>query len=300
MNRFRTNVGLILFLVLFALGQAPSAPAAGGDTAPPQDPPASFYSRHTPKDLVEFEMMTWPEVYRAIHHEGKTTALFYTGGTESRGPQNVNGGHNIMARAAVKAIALKLGNALALPVLPFTPNEASLQFTGTIGLTPDILALVLERVSEEAIITGFKNIILMGDHGGGQPEVYQGVAKKLEDKYAALARNENRAQDVHVYFCGDVYDKAEADFDKLLVSRKLPTSAHAGITDTSTMMYLQGKSGDYTRLDLLPVAVTTSGPVPSGVTGDGRQSSVELGRIAFDMKVDYAVRQIQQLTAAGN
>src|SRR5881392_1007733 len=117
----------------------------------PLDPPESFFSKNTPKGLVEFEMMTWPEVYRAIHQEGKTTALFFTGGTESRGPQNVNGGHNIMARAIVKAIALKLGNALAMPVLPYTPNDASGQLTGTNGLTPDILALVLDRVSEEAI-----------------------------------------------------------------------------------------------------------------------------------------------------
>jgi creatinine amidohydrolase len=301
MNRFTTIIGLILLIVPLALTQAPAAPTQGGDTAPPHDPPASFYSRNTPKDLVEFELMTWPEVYRAIHHEGKTTALFYTGGTESRGPQDVNGGHNIMARATVKAIALKLGNALAMPVLPYTPNESSRQVTGTIGLTPDILALVLERVSEEAIITGFKHIILMGDHGDGQPEVYRQVAKKLEEKYAALARNKNRIQDVHVYFCNDVYAAAQADFDKFLVSRKLPTGSHAGIPDTSMLMYLQGKSGDYTRLDLLPVAVTAvSGPVPSGVTGDARQSSVELGKMAFDMKVDYAVRQIEQLIAAEN
>ena len=36
--------------------------------------------------LVEFEMMTWPEVKAALE-AGKTTALFYTGGTEQRGPQ---------------------------------------------------------------------------------------------------------------------------------------------------------------------------------------------------------------------
>ena len=300
MDRFTTTAGLILLIVLLALAGTPATPAQAGGTAPLQDPPASFYSKNTPKDLVEFEMMTWPEVYRAIHHQGKTTALFYTGGTESRGPQDVNGGHNIMAKATVKAIARKLGNALAMPVLPYTPNDASRQVTGTIGLTPDILALVLERVSEEAIITGFKHIILMGDHGGGQPEVYQQVAKKLEDKYAALARSESRIQDVHVYFCSDVYAAAEADFDKFLASRKLPTGSHAGISDTSTMMYLQGKSGDYTRLDLLPVAVTVSGPVPSDVEGDGRQSSVELGKMAFDMKVDYAVRQIERLTVAEN
>jgi len=288
MNRFTTSVGLILLIGQSALAQMP------------QDPPASFYSRNSPKDLVEFEMMTWPEVYRAIHHEGKTTALFYTGGTESRGPQNVNGGHNIMARALVKVIALKLGNALAMPVLPYTPNDASPQVTGTIGLTSDILALVLERVSEEAIVTGFKNIILLGDHGGGQPEVYQQVARKLEEKYAVLARKESRIQDVHVYYCNDVFAAAQADFDKYLLLKKLPTGSHADISDTSMMMYLQGNRRDYTRLDLLPVAVAVSGPVPSGVDGDGRQSSAELGKKAFDLKVNYAVRQIRQLTAAGN
>ena len=68
------------------------------------------------KDLVEFEMMTWPEVKAAIA-AGKTTALFYTGGTEQRGPQNVNGGHTLMGREIVKTIALELGNAIAMPVL---------------------------------------------------------------------------------------------------------------------------------------------------------------------------------------
>ena len=81
------------------------------------------------KDLVEFELMTWPEVKDALA-AGKTTALFYTGGTEQRGPQNVNGGHNLMAKATVKAIALKLGNAIAMPVLPYTPNNASATLPG--------------------------------------------------------------------------------------------------------------------------------------------------------------------------
>ena len=59
--------------------------------------------------LVEFEMMTWPEV-KAAMESGKTTALFYTGGTEQRGPQNVNGGHTLMARATVKAATARLAS----------------------------------------------------------------------------------------------------------------------------------------------------------------------------------------------
>src|SRR3954469_10899028 len=129
MDRFTTTARLIFFIVPLALAGTPAMAAQADSPTAPQEPSASFYSKNTPKDLVEFEMMTWPEVYRAIHQQGKTTALFYTGGTESRGPQDVNGGHNIMARALVKKIALKLGNALAMPVLPYTPNNASPQLT---------------------------------------------------------------------------------------------------------------------------------------------------------------------------
>ena len=182
---------------------------------------------------VEFEMMTWPEVKAALA-AGKTTALFYTGGTEQRGPQDVNGGHTLMGRATVKAIALKLGNAIAMPVLPYTPNNADANFPGTIGLTNDILAATLERLSEQAIATGFKTVVLMGDHGDGQEpgpaNVYQAVAKKLDAKYAAKG--------IHVYYCDQVYAPANGDFDKYLASKGYPASEHGGIPDTSEMLYL--------------------------------------------------------------
>jgi creatinine amidohydrolase/Fe(II)-dependent formamide hydrolase-like protein len=250
-----------------------------------------------PKEpLVEFEMMTWPEVKDALA-AGKTTALFYTGGTEQRGPQNVNGGHNLMAKATVKAIALKLGNAIAMPVLPYTPNNASATLPGTIGLTPEILAAILERVSEQAITTGFKNVILMGDHGGGQPNVYRDVATKLDDKYAA--------QGVHVYYCDEVYSKRQEDFDKWLADNGYPVSSHAGIPDTSEMLYLGGDL--WVRKELIKTAIgdpvrppgqprdPNAPRVNNGITGDARRSSAELGKKVFDMKVEYAVKQIRGL-----
>src|SRR5260370_39021116 len=43
---------------------------------------ATAYGQTKPP-LVDFEMMTWPEVKQALDH-GKTTALIYNGGTEPR------------------------------------------------------------------------------------------------------------------------------------------------------------------------------------------------------------------------
>lgn len=254
----------------------------------------------TREPLVEFEMMTWPEVKAALA-AGKTTALVYTGGTEQRGPQNVNGGHTLMGKDTVRAIALKLGNAIALPVLPYSPNNASAQLPGTIGLTNELMSALLERISEQAIASGFKNVILMGDHGGGQPNVYHDTAKKLDDKYAP--------QGVHVYYCDEVYRKANGDFDEYLKSQNLPVSGHAGIPDTSEMMYLGADKG-WVRPELIKDAVGGGGGrgraeadpnapprVNNGISGDARPSTVALGKRIFDMKVDYAVRQIQQLLA---
>ncbi len=104
-------------------------------------------------DLVEFEKMTWVEVKCEIA-AGKTTALIYTGGVEERGPQNANGGHNLIAHATVEAIARKLGNAIFLPVLPYTPNDAE-PIPGTIGITNELLAAMLERLTEQAFLNGF-------------------------------------------------------------------------------------------------------------------------------------------------
>jgi creatinine amidohydrolase/Fe(II)-dependent formamide hydrolase-like protein len=66
-----------------------------------------------------------------------------------------------------------LGNAIAAPVLPFSPNDASAELPGTIGITPVLFAEINERVAEQLIKSGFKNVVLMGDHGGGQKELKQ-------------------------------------------------------------------------------------------------------------------------------
>jgi creatinine amidohydrolase/Fe(II)-dependent formamide hydrolase-like protein len=203
-----------------------------------------------------------------------------------------------------KAIALRLGNAIAMPVLPYTPNNASAELPGTIGLTDDLLAAIIERISEQAITTGFKNVIVMGDHGGGQPRTYAEVASKLEEKHAPRG--------IHVYCCDEVYKKAQEKFDSWLLVHGYPRSLHGGIPDTSEMLYLGGDQG-WVRKELLKDAL--GDPVPqlgqrdsqavtmptvrrnNGISGDARRSTPELGKMAFDIKVEYGVGQIQNFLA---
>jgi creatinine amidohydrolase len=274
-------------LMLIACGTASLILAAGTRAAPCAQ-----------TDLVEFEKMTWVEVKCEIA-AGKTTALIYTGGVEQRGPHLTNGGHNFIAHAVVEAIARKLGNAIFLPVLPYTPNDAE-SIPGTIGITDELLSAMLERIAGQAALNGFRNVILMGDHGGGQPEVYEKLAKKLDGNLSGGAR---------VFYCDQVYRPANDAFDRYLTQHSYPPGLHGYLFDTSEMMYLD-RDNTWVRRDLIssavgdPVVGHTAGDgkaqfgphsPQNGILGDARRSTAELGKRAFDIKVDYAVRQIRSL-----
>lgn len=232
---------------------------------------------------VRMDLMTHSEVWSAIHEQNKTTALIYNGGTEQRGPHAVLGGHTFMAQRTGEAIARKLGNALLAPVLAFSPagSHVNARWPGSVHLPESLYAAVNDAAAASMVTAGFKNIVLMGDHGGGQKELEE-LAKRLNAKYAP--------QGVHVHFCGSVYAKAREDFNAWLKQHNLPVGTHASIPDTSELMYLGGET--YVRKNKV-------GPEDgkNGISGDPRPSTPELGKRVFDMKVEYAVEEIRRKIA---
>ena len=260
----------------------------------------AFAQKTAKQDEVEIEMMTYPEIYSAIHERGKTTVLIYNGGTEQRGPHAILGGHTLMARAIAPMIARQLGNALVAPILPYSTNPAGgidPKFPGSIGLSSELFTKLNEAVVDDMAKEGFKNIVLMGDHGGGQDELKK-LAAAVDAKYAP--------QGTHVYFSPAVYEQSRTDLAAWLTSKHLPLSNHAGISDTSIMLYLQPRPESWVRTiykttvgdPVLPPGQRADPKAPrvnNGVTGDPRPSTPEIGKLAVDMKVNNAVAEIRKL-----
>jgi creatinine amidohydrolase len=242
---------------------------------------------HAETRSVWIDDLTWPEVRDAIG-AGKRTAIIYTGSSEQNGPHMVIGKHNFIAHYAAQRIAEELGDALVYPIMPFAETGSAaahtghMRYPGSVTLPPDVFYGVVRAVAQSALAAGFKVVALMGDHGGGQAELAR-AAKELDAQH--------RVDGARVLFVGDLYAKTDEQFTEQLAKRGLPTNdSHAGIRDTSELLYLE-KPGEWVRKDKLAAANESN-----GVRGSPTLASAEIGKLYLDLKVENAVKQIRSLT----
>jgi creatinine amidohydrolase len=236
---------------------------------------------------VLIEDLTWTEVRDAIA-AGKTTAIYYAGSTEQNGPGLALGKHIFIAHYTAQRIAEELGNALVYPTIPYAPagdpikKTGHMRFPGTVSLSEDTFGAVAREVALSAIAAGFKNVALMGDHGGGQ-QTLKKVAEALNAEWSPKG--------VHVYYISDLYYKEKEQMKEYLTKRNMVIDEHAGIDDTSEVMFVD-KDNKWVRKDKL---APDNGKM--GVRGDPTQASTGLGKMFVEFKIKNAVNQIRSLTA---
>lgn len=243
---------------------------------------------HAEPASLFIEDLTWPEVRDAIAN-GRTTAIYYAGSTEQNGPHMALGKHNFIAHYVAGRIAEELGTALVYPVLPFAPTgdrskkSGHMKFPGTITVSEATFGAVAREVALSAISAGFKNVVLMGDHGGGQDALKQ-VASELDQEWGS--------KNAHVYYIPDPYYKSQERVNAYLTEHGMVVGRHAGIHDTSEVMFLDSEQKWIRKDKLAP------GDENTGVDGDPRQASAELGKTFLDIKITGAVTQIRNLVNA--
>ena len=281
-------------------------------------------------DIVDLEMLTHSELSQKLK-DGWTSVFLVTGGTEERGPHDVLGGHNILAKSHATMAAKKLGKTIVAPVLPIAVNATGLNANreeadqpGPMQMPADVFKQVQLAMIDSMARSGFKDIFVMGDHGGGQQQMKE-AADEMDKKWSAKG--------VHVYYISDFYNKTHDDVDMYLYEHKLPIAGHGAMMETSEMLFLEPAPGVYVRPIYKTVPFDPTGQTPeqwkaardarmrgetpqrggggrgrandpnapprvnNGLTGDPRPSTKEIGKDLIDITVNNTVTEVKRLLA---
>ena len=224
---------------------------------------------------VMIDDLTTTEVQATIDN-GKTTAVYFVGGTHQNGPAVVLGKHNLLARHLSQRVAEELGNALAYPPNPYAPagdpieKTGHMRFAGTVSVSRETLAAVSRDVAVSALAVGFTHVVMLGDHGETQG-VIRDAAADLDAEW--------RTKGGRVFFI-PVYEEGERRMREILASLGVPANRMTPTDDASEILAMDTNSR-WVRWDRLADDIA-------------RVASADLGRQFIDGKVDAAVSSIRE------
>lgn len=247
-------------------------------------------SAQAPGQSVYMEELTWKEIDSKLR-TGLQIVIVPTGGLEQGGPHLVTGKQNIIARHASGQIALAVGG-LAAPVISYVPEgrveppEGHMQFPGTISISEQTFAALLEDTARSLKQHGFKYIFFIGEHSGSQ-RAQQQVADRLS---AAWYGQGVRVVNVAAYF----QRHAQEEWGEATGGVRVRSpDAHAGHIETSEMMALDPGG----VRDNLRAAYTESDFQATGAVGDSTRASAKFGRRYIGLKQQAAIQQIKRVVS---
>jgi creatinine amidohydrolase len=124
----------------------------------------------------EMDRINWME-FREVVPSRIRTVLLPAGTLEPHGVAN-NGADNTAPTAIARAIAERT-NAMIAPTLPYGMTGSMAAYPGAFGLDEAAYRPFVKQVLEGLARNGFRNIVILNGHGGGQTAVLNAVAAEV-------------------------------------------------------------------------------------------------------------------------
>lgn len=233
--------------------------------------------------------------------------LIPLGTVEQHGPHLPVNSDNMVADFIANRTA-ESTNAVVAPAVNYGCSDVFRNFAGTISISHDTLAKLLEEICEGYVKSGFRRIIFVNNHGGNEI-IVERTARVMKARHGMLIGS------IYPWSLGYVLMKDQYPD----VPRQY---GHGGEPETSAMLAmfpddvvlelretgkLQGFDGwrvsGYSKVEVpgqdIPGTVYFDSDelAANGVTGDGTDASVEVGKVWIDRIVSFAVDFVNEYDA---
>ena len=251
-----------------------------------------------------FDQLSWPQVEQAVARPG-STLVWPFGACEQHGPHLPLATDALFADRLLDAVLRQLPADCPIWRLPvqaigFSPEHSA--FPGTLSLAPDLLIALVVQVGEQLAAMGWTRLVLFNAHGG-QIALLQVAARQLRSRCPSLA--------VLPCFLWSGVEGLAARIPQPERSDGL----HAGQAETALMQHLAPELvGEARPVDGLSAAESSHNAPPgwslegaapcawlttdlstTGVIGDSRGASPELGAELETLLIQHWVQMLQGL-----
>jgi creatinine amidohydrolase len=128
---------------------------------------------------LEMDRLNWMEFKELVPSKYRTV-LLPTGTLEPHGVAN-NGADNTAPTAMARDLAEKL-SAIVAPTLPYGMTGSMAAYPGAVSISEAAYRPFVKEVMLGLAKNGFRNIIVLNGHGGGQTAVLQSVAAEVANE----------------------------------------------------------------------------------------------------------------------
>jgi creatinine amidohydrolase len=250
------------------------------------------------KDTVLLEELSWPEVQDALAR-GIRTVVIVAASIEQHGPHLPMVTDTAIGQAVGERVARKLGNALLAPPIRPACSDHHLAFPGSLSIPQEVFIETVGAYVRSLAPHGFDTFVLFSSHGGNFAPLEVAGARLREEFGPKGVRV--------VVFAGTA---ALQDMMKVMVGTAAAMGApqdvdaiHADVTETSVMMARQPSLVSAGRLEagylgrINTTEIFTRGMraiTPSGVFGDPRRASAQIGDAVVERLSDFLVAFVRQ------
>ncbi len=251
-------------------------------------------------DDVLIERMSWHDVRDAMAN-GKKTVIVPIAAMEQHGPHMAIGTDTFLGYETSVRLARALGDALVAPAISIGFSVGHLPMPGSVTISEETLIIVIREVVESLVHHGFTDVVMLVSHGGNYGAM-RVVVPELRRAHPDVRFHARLDFESSMGQRQALYDELGVDATRMGVhaaqgETSMMLACHPDLVDMARAV--EGFTGDASIRWKAAVPPPMDEMSPTGILGDARGSTAEIGERLFKFEIDGWVAAIRSGEIAG-